>query len=271
MKIQNHKLTGNNVGFIESPNHSGKFSAQHPDSIIIHYTAGPSMQSAVNTFKDKNKKSSAHLVVGLDGKVTQMVAFDTIAWHAGKSSYQGRSGFNKYSIGIEIVNPGYLQKVGDKYQAWYGTLYNEDKVVKATHKNESTARYWHIYSEEQIETVFNICRLLKDKYNIEMILGHDEISLGRKSDPGPAFPLNKLRDRALNNRKDENVYQEELYGETTANSLNIRSNPSAIAETVAKPLINGTKVKLLEEDHGWYLVETKIKGWVSGKYIKMDN
>ena len=43
--------------------------------------------------------------------------------------------------------------------------------------------------------------LLKEKYNIKLILGHDEISPGRKQDPGPAFPMDKFRNEILSDER----------------------------------------------------------------------
>ncbi|MCB0806230.1 MAG: N-acetylmuramoyl-L-alanine amidase [Bacteroidales bacterium] len=271
MKISDNKLTGDKVSYVSSPNTSGKYGTGLPDTIIIHYTAGPSAESSVNTFKVKASEVSAHLVVDFDGSVVQMVDFDTIAWHAGRSAFQDRVKLNRYSIGIEIVNPGILKKVGDKYQAWYGKLYDASEVIEAIHRNETSPRFWYVYREEQINAVMEICRLLKETYNIKYILGHEEVSPGRKQDPGPAFPLNKLRDRILNKRSDDDNDDDDFTptkGDVTASSLNIREEPLPTAEKVAKPLLAGTKVDILAESNGWYKVKTEITGWVAGKYIK---
>ncbi len=271
MKIEKGRLIGNNVVQTSSPNKSGKFAQGQPDTIIIHFTAGPTAESAINTLTDPVYKASAHLVIDYDGSITQLVSFDEIAWHAGVSSYGNRTGFNKYSIGIEIVNPGNLNKVGNEYQAWYGTKYPEEKVLKAIHRNETKPRYWYIYSAEQIETVMLICKLLTQTYSIKYILGHEEIAPGRKIDPGPAFPLNRLRDKILNNRKDDDdnglIAQT---GKVTAFKLNIREHPEKDAPIIAKPLLKGTEVEILDTKNGWYKVSTKILGWISGKFIEIE-
>jgi N-acetylmuramoyl-L-alanine amidase len=49
---------------------------------------------------------SAHYVVGKDGVIVQCVPDTEAAWHAGKSTYEGRSNVNAFSIGIEICNLG---------------------------------------------------------------------------------------------------------------------------------------------------------------------
>lgn len=271
MNITNHILTGNNIDFKKSPNNSGKFKSGFPDTIVIHYTAGRSHQSSVTTLSTPASKASAHLVVGRDEKITQLVPFNIAAWHAGQSSYEGRVGFNQYSIGIEIDNPGLLTKAGDKYLSWFGKDYPESDVIKAVHRNESTARYWHRYTEWQIEACQQICELLIEKYNIKTILGHEEISPKRKIDPGPAFPLDKFREKIFNLDRSENTEEPEIKintGKVTASSLNIRSGPDVENEKIAPSLSKGTKLTILDAQDGWYKVRTEVEGWVFAKHVK---
>ena len=268
MKISQHRIQ--EAAQKDSPNHGGTLN---PDTIVIHYTAGPSAESAVNTMMDPDRKVSAHLVVDFDGSITQLLPFNAIAWHAGKSSHNGRDGLNKYSIGIEIVNAGRLLKSGTVYKSWFGRKYSVEDVIYAYHRNEEKPAYWHSYEEAQITAVEEICSLLTAEYSIKHILGHEEISPGRKIDPGPAFPLDKIRNRVLNSAgRDEDDAAEELQqpkkGIVTASKLNIRSGPNASREKVARALIKGSEVKILKKSNGWYYVSADVEGWVSGDYIQ---
>ncbi len=47
-------------------------------------------------------KVSAHLLIRRDGEVVQFVSFNQRAWHAGQSSFNGRSACNDFSIGIKM-------------------------------------------------------------------------------------------------------------------------------------------------------------------------
>jgi N-acetylmuramoyl-L-alanine amidase len=268
----NHILKGDGVTFKKSPNHGDAFGTDLPDTIIVHYTADNSAESSVEALCDPKTKASAHLVIGRDGRITQLVPFDTIAWHAGKSTYRGRTGFNKYSIGIELDNAGRLTKSGGGYHAWFGKAYSEAEVVEAVHRNESTPTFWHLYTEAQIAVVHEVCVNLVETYRITSILGHEEISPSRKSDPGPAFPLDKLRERVLyRDRADEG--QEELLpvqnvGLVTASKLNIRSSPALSASMIAAPLTQGTIVEIVRETNGWVEVKVQTRGWVQKEYLK---
>ncbi len=271
MNIQNHLLRDNNIAVENSPNQGGELL---PDTIVIHYTAGPSATSAIREMMNRERKVSAHLVVDLDGSITQLVPFNRIAWHAGKSRHKDRVNLNRFSIGIEIVNAGRLDKTGSTYTSWFGRKYPEEEVFIGIHRNEDFLTAWHRYTEEQITVTGDLCELLVSHYNISFILGHEEISPGRKIDPGPAFPLDKLRDRILNlDPRDEDAGEDEVVeepgeGMVTASKLNIRSNPTISQNLVAKPLPRGTKVTILKRKNGWYKVSTTIEGWVSSKFIK---
>jgi N-acetyl-anhydromuramoyl-L-alanine amidase len=100
-------------------------------------------------------KVSSHLLVARDGALTQFVKFTDRAWHAGQSSYLGRPACNDFSIGIELE----------------GT---DDSG----------------YSAEQYATLAQAVAALCDAYprlSPERLVGHSDISPGRKTDPGPAF------------------------------------------------------------------------------------
>ncbi len=265
---EKHFLEGTNVDYIECPKNIQKFDRGMPDTIVLHYTAGRDGKSSAQYLAKDNVKASAHIVIDRDGSIYQLVPFDTIAWHAGRSSWKGRSGLNKYSIGIEIDNAGVLTKSANNYVAWFGKKYNADEVMEAVHRNESQPKYWHLYTENQIDMVETVCELLMEQYTgIQNILGHEEIAPGRKLDPGPAFPLDQLRKRLINDRDEEKPLLTEQTGEVAVEYLNIREMPGRRAPLVSSPLPKGTQLKIREEHSGWYRVETQIEGWVSAEYI----
>lgn len=267
-----HLLEGEGVSHMRASKNDEPFADGALDTLVIHYTAGRDAVSSAKYLARADVKASAHLVISREGEVIQLVPFDKKSWHAGRSSYMGRSGFNNYSIGIELDNAGILTRVGNQYQAWFGKKYPEEEVVRAVHRNETKPAWWHAYTEAQLQTCEDIARLLIDTYHLKLILGHEEIAPGRKQDPGPAFPLDKLRNRLLHsNRKDDNepADPDGTSAEVVASSLNIRSGPGAGFDKVARPLTRGTEVKILEEQNGWYRVSTRIEGWVSRGYVKL--
>ncbi len=269
LKIENHQLVGPDVQQMACPKNAVKFKSSLPDTVIIHYTAGSDALSSANFLCQPKVEASAHVVISRDGKIYQLVPFDTIAWHAGHSQFGSRTAYNQYSIGIELDNAGQLQPVGTEYQAWFGKKYLPSEVMKAIHRNQTEPAFWHVYTQEQIDTCQRLCELLKETYGILYIMGHEEISPGRKTDPGPAFPLDPMRAQVLSaNRKDQEPFVAKAGKVINANVLNIRESPSMNAAKVANPLPQGTEVTIIDEANGWYRVETKITGWVSKSYIE---
>lgn len=144
------------VNYRPSPNHGKEIT---PTLIVIHYTGDNSEEGAISWLTSPRSGVSAHLVVGKDGKVTQLLPFNWAAWHAGKSEYEGRPYVNNFSIGIENVG------VGDDWP------------------------------DEQIEANRAIIEALYAAYPIENVVGHEDVAPGRKPDPGPRFPWDKVVER----------------------------------------------------------------------------
>lgn len=199
-----------------------------PKFIVMHYTAGPSLESAIRTLTHPKRWASAHFIVDKDGTVAQLVETDRIAWHAGKSVYTDEDGerwrgLNSHSIGIEFVNAGKLlrsqSQIGNMgYRTWWGASVNDTDVFidddyfivgkryeKTTHKQGVA---FERFTANQIESGLSICYALLEQYNMQDILGHSDIAYpqGRKIDPGPAFPIEKFRN-LLFGRNDDGPYE----------------------------------------------------------------
>lgn len=208
MQIRNHRLEdgeGNPVKYQETPNKSG--GTITPRYVIIHYTAGASLGSSVNWLTNPAAKASAHLVVGRDGDVVQLARFNRKTWHAGRSRWGDVIGLNSHSIGIELDNAGVLtQRADGSWVTSFGRTIASEEVVVARHKNApegSSERGWHAYTEDQLDTLKDILAAISQKYEIEEILGHDDIAPERKSDPGPAFPMTSVQARHAGRDNDD--------------------------------------------------------------------
>ena len=269
LSIRDHRLEGKGVIYTETPNKGGRIE---PRYLVFHYTAGRSAQSSVSWLTNPDSNASAHLIVGRDGQVTQLAPFTIKTWHAGKSHWDGLVGLNQHSIGIELDNAGPLKLVGTRLQAWFGTTYPKSQAFHGKHKLEDEFRWWHAYTEIQIETAVELAKLLVKFYQLKEIIGHDDIAPDRKRDPGPAFPLIHIQSLVMG-RPEE---QSERY-RVTATRLNIRKGPGAEFDFVSDPLKKGMEVSLLEKRDRWSKVEvldwgageeTDVEGWVYNQYIE---
>lgn len=193
--VHEHQLTIQPIEIDMTSNRGGNIT---PRFIVIHYTASGSLQSSVNWFKNPSSGSSAHIVIGRDGKVVQMVPFNVMAWHAGFSSWRGINNLNQHSIGIELVNWGHLTNAEpDRWVSWTGRHVPTEQVLIAKHKNARTEQGWHAFTADQIEATIQIGRSICRAYDIEAVIGHDDISPSRKFDPGPAFPMAEVAGRIM--------------------------------------------------------------------------
>ncbi len=131
--------------------------------IIIHYTGMKNESSAIKKLCDPKSKVSSHYYIKYNGDILQLVPDLYEAWHAGISAWKSLNSINKYSIGIEISNPGHQ----------YG---------------------YSNYKKKQIHSLKKLLKFLVKKYNIKprSILGHSDIAPLRKKDPGEKFPWAEL-------------------------------------------------------------------------------
>ena len=270
MRIRNHRLVdadGETFNYHPTPNRGGTLS---PRYIVMHFTAGSSAESSIAHFADRNARASAHLVIGRDGSITQMVPFNRVAWHAGVSAWQGLSGLNRHTIGIELDNAGELDNRAAGWTSWFGRVYPEEDVVVAQHRNGGGESGWHRYTAEQLQSAFDASQAIFDHYNLEDILGHDDIAPERKRDPGPAFNMESFSARLVGRVEDENPVFE------TITRLNIREEDHHRATLLPEaPLAAGQRVALLSRSGVWCFVEVLgdddlpyATGWVHGRYIR---
>ena len=192
LSVRNHVLFNGEmpVDLAPSPNLS---RGNRPRYVILHYTVSGGADGVIRWMSRPQARVSAHLVVDRAGRLTQLLPFDYQAWHAGKSAWRGERAFNNKSIGIELVNWGPLRRGAEGIWATArGFEIPADQVVITEHDADVG---WQRYSEAQIGRLVDALRALDAAFEIEAVLGHDDIAPGRKMDPGPAFPWEDLRAR----------------------------------------------------------------------------
>ena len=271
MKILNHRVHSTEAAerpYIRSPNVGGTLD---PKYLVMHYTAGQTAEGAVSWLTNKISKASAHLVVGRDGEVTQLVSFNRIAMHCGPSHWDGLTGMSRYSIGIELDNAGRLKRSGGKWLAWFGKEYEDDDVLQFAHKHDTKLFGWHTYTKKQIDTALEIGSTLFEKYDLLDVVGHDDISPKRKWDPGPAFPMHSFRSRIVGREEDEAPKYEAM------RTLNVREGPGYLhSRIIGVPIPKGTIMEVVDTHGNWSFVDVldevegdmDIEGWVFSRYIR---
>lgn len=151
--------------FVQSPNFDTRPADAVIDTVVVHSTAGPTLEGTVKWFFTTESKVSAHFTIGKDGSIVEHVMPFYRAWHAGKSNFMGRDNVNHFSVGIELVN------------------LNDGKDA---------------YPEQQVQALKFVIGMLKRRLPIKYITSHEFIAqpAGRKSDPA-AFDWKPLEDLGL--------------------------------------------------------------------------
>lgn len=157
---------------LPSPNQDARPSGMPIDLLVIHNISLPPGQFGGRWIEDlflnrldptahpyfaaiAGLRVSAHLLIRRSGRLLQCVPLSRRAWHAGQSSFAGRSACNDFSIGIELEGTDHIPFTDEQYRC----------LAEAT--QQIRRHYPGIVPER--------------------IVGHSEIAPGRKTDPGPAF------------------------------------------------------------------------------------
>jgi N-acetylmuramoyl-L-alanine amidase len=176
-----------------TPNKGGPIT---PTVIVLHDTAGRlDHEGPVAWLCDKAAKASAHFVIRCGGEIVQLAPTNVATWHAGQSSWRGKTNVNGFSNGIEIVNPGIMQRTpAGEARAWFGQTFEVGKFgIEVRSTPEHGSGLWMPYTSEQIEVVSGVCAALTVAYpTIADITTHWAISPGRKVDTNPLFPLEQV-------------------------------------------------------------------------------
>ena len=160
---------------LASPNFGPRPEGAHVDLIVVHSISlppgqygGPEVLQLFTNSLDwdahpyfaqiRGLEVSAHFFIRRDGSLWQCVSANDRAWHAGASSYRGRSNCNDDSIGIELEG---LE--GQRFEP------------------------------AQYESLASLCAALADHYPIAHLAGHEHVAPGRKQDPGPGFDWQRLK------------------------------------------------------------------------------
>lgn len=168
--------------YCPSSHHNERPDGMPIDMIVIHGISLPPGEFGSNAIEEffcgkldmslspyyetiAHLKVSSHLLIKRTGEILQFVPFHKRAWHAGESFFDGKSGCNDFSIGIELE----------------GT----DEIP---------------YTTSQYEVLAKVVRALMDAYpgiTKERIVGHSDIAPSRKTDPGPVFDWKYLKGTLL--------------------------------------------------------------------------
>jgi len=162
---------------IASPNFNARPAGTRVDAVVLHSISLPpgeyggdgierlftnTLDWAAHPYYEtiRGLQVSAHFVVRRDGEVLQFVSIADRAWHAGRSSWNGRAECNDWTIGIEL-------------EGLEGAAFEPAQ-----------------YAALQI-----LLPAIDIQGEVHTVVGHEHVAPGRKSDPGPGFDWCELAAR----------------------------------------------------------------------------
>lgn len=161
---------------LPSPNADARPLGLAIELVVLHYISlppgsfgGEAIEALFTNRLDSERwpqhaslRVSAHFLIRREGSCTQFVDVRDRAWHAGVSTWRGRSHCNDFSVGIEL---------------------------------EGTSE--HPFTDAQYQTLIALLDWLKANTAVNALSTHSEIAAGRKRDPGPFFDFSRLERWAI--------------------------------------------------------------------------
>jgi N-acetylmuramoyl-L-alanine amidase len=120
--------------------------------VVLHATATTGVSSPLSWLCDAKSGVSAHYLIDVDGTIYGIVDEQSVAWHAGDSTWRGLANVNEFSVGIELVNA--------------------NNGIMA-------------YPEAQLAACARMVKAICSDHGIKPadVIGHADIAPGRKNDP----------------------------------------------------------------------------------------
>ena len=147
--------------------------------LFIHHTAGwhNPYRTVDHWSGDSRGRIATEFVMGgpsiynndfqYDGEIVRCLPDGAYAWHLGRN---GDHTMHTNSVGIEVCNFGYL-KDGKTYA---GSTVHEDQIVELEKKFKGY-KFWHKYSDAQIESLRKLILFIADRDNIDVRKGLPEL------------------------------------------------------------------------------------------------
>ena len=163
------------VGCAGGPRIDTSHQSQSHDSrvryVVLHYTSS-GFDRSLNALT-LGPVSSHYLIDESPPTIYRLVDEDRRAWHAGESSWQGRTYVNGISIGIELVHRGFIET--------------------------PEGRHWYPWEQDQIDNLIVLLKDILERHDLapDQVLGHSDVAPQRKLDPGPLFPWLQLAEAGV--------------------------------------------------------------------------
>lgn len=165
----------------------GTYRKGYPEGIVWHWTAGH-RNGLVAGNQLMRDTGMLYLLIDAQGGLAQSDSLRSWGYHAGASAWGSVPGtVSNEFIGVELQAAGMLEKRGSSFYAWFGKPIYEDVIYSEKRGNIARGHY-QAYTAAQMFAVRRLTLWLHlnnpGVFRISNVVGHDEVSPGRKTDPG---------------------------------------------------------------------------------------
>ena len=148
------------------------------------------------------KNGFVYLSIDAAGTVFQANPINEWGDHCGESSWPGLGDWlSRRLVGIEIACSGLLTQTPSGFQTWFHTPVADEQVRVVPKRDNQVAGAYQVYTAAQEVSLFNLLRWLHANgngiFSYDRVLGHDEVSPGRKQDPGGSLQVTMPEYRAF--------------------------------------------------------------------------
>jgi hypothetical protein len=187
----------------------GDYSGGYPRGLVVHWTAGH-RDGLTNAFSVMKSGGYLYLVIDKDGNLGQTNPLNEWGYHAGTSKFPGITGnVSPHFAGVELQAAGNLTPHDGGFYPWWDKKKDAkgnyigphqflaknripaEEVKYSAKRDNIAAGYYHIYTEKQMTTLRKLVAWLHlnhpTVFSLDRVVGHDEVSPGRKTDPGAAI------------------------------------------------------------------------------------
>lgn len=170
----------------------GTYRKGYPEGAVVHFTAGRRKDGAPAIAYGR-EQGHAYFVIDAEGEIFQAIPLNKWGYHAGTSSWPKLgSSVSQFLVGIEIMAAGQVKKRPDgSFVTWFGQIIPKSEVRYSKKRENIQEGFYQVYTAAQEASLEAMILWLKrnnpNVFDLNLVLGHDEVSPGRKNDPGAAL------------------------------------------------------------------------------------
>lgn len=158
--------------------------------IVLHHTAGSSVQGAIDTWLKAKTKVGTHYIISRSGEASQVIPIENWSYSLGlkQGVWAHRMDWERNGVTIELVALGGLKWSGKNWVSWANTIVPNNEVEVLVNPFRGYAAY-HAYTAAQIDSLNKLLENISAQTGIVLRAGDmDAFFSERTADFSPKKP-----------------------------------------------------------------------------------